>query len=91
MHGLIVEMLTILWQWSFEASNGHIVQVPKWAPGVIGQQPKIEHGDAFQYVSCVDLPTDLGVMTGALRLLNCSDSTWIEADVAPCRLRPFRG
>ena len=48
--------------------------------GVIGRQPEIDPGEAFQYVSFCPLPTPTGNMRGTY-LLQSSDQDSIEAKV----------
>lgn len=39
-------------------------------PGVVGEQPTLQPGDAFQYTSGCPLPTSSGDMRGAYQMLN---------------------
>ncbi len=60
-HGLeTVQLLTR--HWAITDGDGHIEHVD--GPGVIGQQPLIEPGGAFDYVSGCPLATTSGTMQG---------------------------
>ena len=37
-------------------------------PGVVGEQPRLEPGDAFEYISRVPLSTPSGIMTGSYQM-----------------------
>jgi ApaG protein len=37
-------------------------------PGVVGEQPRLEPGDAFEYISHVPLTTPSGIMTGSYQM-----------------------
>ena len=39
-------------------------------PGVVGEQPRLEPGDAFEYTSYVPLTTPSGIMTGSYQMEN---------------------
>lgn len=53
-------------------------------PGVIGQQPKLAPGESFEYTSFCPLPTPMGFMEGAYRMI---DEAGQEFDV---EIKPFR-
>jgi ApaG protein len=48
--------------WHIKDSNGSYREVE--GEGVVGQQPVVEPGDSYQYVSACNLRTDLGTMWG---------------------------
>ncbi|MFY9876466.1 MAG: ApaG domain, partial [Rhodomicrobium sp.] len=37
-------------------------------PGVVGEQPRLEPGDAFEYTSGVPLTTPSGIMSGSYQM-----------------------
>ena len=37
-------------------------------PGVVGEQPRLDPGDAFEYTSYVPLTTPSGIMTGSYQM-----------------------
>lgn len=41
--------------------------------GVVGEQPVIEPGDQYEYISGCDLKTDFGKMYGTYLMENCND------------------
>lgn len=54
-------------------------------PGVIGEQPVLEPGEAFQYTSGCPLPTSFGSMHGTYRMVTEHGETF-EAEIAPFTL-----
>ena len=50
--------------------------------GVVGQQPRLEAGEAFEYTSFCILKTPHGSMRGAYRMVR-ADGTSFEARIAP--------
>lgn len=48
--------------WHIIDSNGDVREVE--GEGVVGQQPSIEPGDSYQYVSSCNLSSDMGKMYG---------------------------
>ena len=57
--------------------NRHIVE----GPGVVGQQPRLEPGQSFEYSSYCPLKTAWGTMEGTFHLRR-DDSTTFDARVA---------
>lgn len=55
-----VQLLTRYWR--ITDSTGHTHEVR--GPGVIGEQPVLKPGEAFEYTSGTPLPTPSGIMTG---------------------------
>ena len=49
--------------WIISDSWGHVREVR--GPGVVGEQPRIEPGQAFEYTSFCPLPTTQGSMRGS--------------------------
>jgi ApaG protein len=54
-------------------------------PGVVGEQPLLNQGEAFTYTSACILETPLGVMRGTYQMLNQGGSTF-TAQIAPFTL-----
>ena len=48
----------------WQITNGFGQTTVVEGPGVVGEQPEIEPGDAFQYTSYCPLPTEHGTMQG---------------------------
>jgi ApaG protein len=58
-------------------------------PGVVGEQPILEPGEEFEYTSYCPLPTAVGAMQGAYRMVTKSGQQF-EAEIAPFTLAmPF--
>ena len=70
-------------KWVITDANGEIEQVE--GPGVVGQQPVLEPGQAFEYTSFCPLKTPLGWMRGAYRMVT-ADGEGFDAAVAPFSL-----
>jgi ApaG protein len=54
-------------------------------PGVVGEQPLIAPGAAFEYTSFCPLPTSYGTMHGAYRMVRPGGDAF-EAEIAPFTL-----
>lgn len=54
-------------------------------PGVIGQQPKLDPGEAFQYTSGCPLSTPVGTMHGSYQMVTSTGETF-DAFIEPFRL-----
>lgn len=54
--------------WQIFDSNGTVREIE--GDGVIGQQPVLEPGDSFQYVSGANIKTDMGRMVGKYQMEN---------------------
>ena len=66
--------------WHITDASGRIQEVR--GPGVVGAQPVIEPGQAFEYTSGCPLPTASGAMTGRYQMLAASGEAF-EADIPP--------
>ena len=53
--------------WTITDGNGHVQHVH--GPGVVGEQPLLDPGDAFEYTSGTPLETPSGFMTGILHMV----------------------
>ena len=65
--------------WTIVDGTGHTEEVH--GPGVVGEQPILESGQAFEYTSGCPLPTPFGSMTGIFDMQR-ADGTRFEAEVA---------
>jgi ApaG protein len=73
--------------WVITDGEGHVEEVR--GPGVIGEQPVLEPGESFHYVSACPLRTRFGTMQGSF-LMTTDDGRQFEAEVAPFALaEPF--
>jgi ApaG protein len=65
--------------WTIIDGTGHTEEVH--GPGVVGEQPVLESGQAFEYTSGCPLPTPFGSMAGSFDMQR-ADGTRFEAEVA---------
>lgn len=70
--------------WLITDGDGNVEVVE--GPGVIGQQPHIEPGGAFDYVSGCPLPTSSGTMQGHYRMTGSGGSFDVTIPMFPLRL-----
>lgn len=49
-------------------------------PGVVGEQPRLEPGESFQYTSACPLPTPLGSMRGSYQMVR-DDGRAFDAEI----------
>lgn len=54
--------------WRITDALGRVVEVR--GEGVVGEQPRLEPGEAFQYTSGTPLPTPTGIMAGSYEMVN---------------------
>jgi ApaG protein len=52
--------------WRITNARGELHEVR--GPGVVGEQPRLEPGDAFEYTSYVPLTTPSGIMAGSYQM-----------------------
>ena len=52
--------------WQITDSRGHVAEVE--GPGVVGEQPVLKPGEAFEYTSGTPLPTPSGIMVGTYEM-----------------------
>lgn len=64
--------------WIITDARGQVREVD--GEGVVGQQPHLEPGEAFEYTSGAVLETDIGTMRGSYRML-AEDGTPFEAPI----------
>jgi len=69
--------------WHITDANGEVQQVR--GDGVIGQQPVLQPGEAFEYTSACPLHTAFGTMHGTYTMAD-EDSARFEVRIAPFAL-----
>jgi len=70
-------------EWIITDANGESQRVQ--GPGVVGEQPVLAPGEAFEYTSFCPLSTAVGTMQGSYRMV-CPDGSSFEAEIAPFSL-----
>jgi ApaG protein len=55
-------------------------------PGVVGEQPLIRPGEAFEYTSSCPLRTAHGTMHGSYQMVRPHDASTFDAEIAPFAL-----
>lgn len=76
-----VQLLTR--HWIITDGTGHIEEVR--GPGVVGKQPTLKPGEAFEYTSGCPLSTPFGVMEGTYQMVTQSGDRF-DAKIAPFTL-----
>lgn len=69
--------------WVITDAHGKMEEVR--GPGVVGEQPVLRPGAAFEYTSGCPLHTEFGTMHGTYLMRN-ADGTEFSAEIAPFRL-----
>jgi ApaG protein len=64
--------------WIITDANQHVDEVR--GPGVVGEQPHLEPGEAFEYTSGCPLPTPFGSMRGSYQC-KADDGTTFEVSI----------
>ena len=70
-------------EWIITDANGDAQRVQ--GPGVVGEQPVLAPGEAFEYTSFCPLSTAVGTMHGSYHMVR-PDGSSFEAEVAPFSL-----
>lgn len=70
--------------WTITDGTGNVEEVR--GPGVVGEQPLLQPGTAFEYTSGCPLPTPFGSMTGTYQMLTDAGRRF-DAEIAPFALR----
>jgi len=70
-------------EWIITDGNGNVERVE--GPGVVGEQPRLEPGDSFEYTSFCPLTTPFGTMHGAYQMKTDEGETF-DAEIAPFSL-----
>jgi ApaG protein len=76
-----VQLLTR--HWLITDDTGRVEEVR--GPGVVGQQPRLEPGESFEYTSGCPLPTSSGQMEGTYQMVSESGETF-DVKIAPFTL-----
>ncbi len=76
-----VQLLTR--HWIITDGNGHVEEVR--GPGVVGEQPILAPGEAFEYTSGCPLTTEVGKMEGTYQMITNSGRQF-DAAIAPFTL-----
>ena len=71
-------------RWIITDAAGKVDEVE--GPGVVGETPKVEPGEAFQYTSGCILKTPRGTMHGSYQMVR-EDGERLEARIAPFALK----
>jgi ApaG protein len=69
--------------WVIRSADGEVREVE--GPGVVGEEPRLEPGDSFRYVSGCPLATPFGTMEGTYTLER-DDGSSFEARIPQFRL-----
>jgi ApaG protein len=69
--------------WIITNSDGASEEVQ--GPGVVGEQPRLEPGESFEYTSFCPLTTPVGVMHGTYQMVT-DDGDAFDATIAPFTL-----
>jgi len=70
-------------EWIITDADGHVERVK--GPGVVGEQPILEPGQAFEYSSFCPLHTSIGSMEGAYQMVSAGGARF-DAVIAPFSL-----
>jgi len=70
--------------WIIIDARGRVEEVR--GPGVVGKQPLLRPGEAFEYTSSCPLRTSHGSMHGTYRMIRPHDATTFDAEIAPFAL-----
>ena len=70
-------------EWFITDANGETQRVQ--GPGVVGEQPVLGPGEAFEYTSFCPLTTPVGAMQGSYRMVLGSGESF-DAEIAPFSL-----
>jgi len=79
----VVQLVTR--HWIITDADGRVEEVR--GPGVVGETPVLQPGDAFAYTSACPLRTPVGTMHGTYQMLYPEDERpGFDAEIAPFRL-----
>lgn len=70
-------------RWVITDSDGNVEVVE--GPGVVGEQPLLAPGEAFEYTSFCPLPTAVGTMQGTYQMVSAAGELF-AAEIAPFTL-----
>ena len=69
--------------WIITDASGHVEEVK--GPGVVGQQPVLAPGEAFEYTSGCPLTSPFGMMQGTYQMVN-QDGEQFDVEIAQFQL-----
>ncbi len=69
--------------WIITDGTGRVQEVR--GPGVVGEQPRLQPGEEFEYTSACPLPTEVGSMHGTYQMVTDSDEHF-DACIEPFTL-----
>jgi ApaG protein len=69
--------------WVISDGEGHMEHVR--GPGVVGEQPVLQPGEAFEYTSFCPLRTPIGSMQGTYQMVTAGGTSF-DAEIAPFSL-----
>ena len=73
--------------WVITDATGHVEQVR--GPGTVGEQPRLEPGEGFEYTSACPLRTPFGTMHGTYQMTSDGGESF-DVEIAPFALsEPF--
>ena len=64
--------------WKITDALGRVQEV--WGDGVVGEQPRLQPGESFEYTSGTPLPTSSGIM-GGFYIMEKKDGEKIEIEI----------
>lgn len=70
-------------EWIITDGDGHVERVQ--GPGVVGEFPRLDPGESFEYTSFCPLPTSMGTMHGCYTMRTSAGETF-EAQIEPFTL-----
>jgi ApaG protein len=70
--------------WVIIDGRGRVEEVR--GPGVVGEQPLLRPGEAFEYTSSCPLRTAHGTMHGSYQMVRPDDASRFDAEIAPFAL-----
>jgi ApaG protein len=70
--------------WIATDANGRVEEVK--GPGVVGEQPVLSSGEAFQYTSRWILKTPSGVLRGTYQMVTVEGGVHFDIEIAPFAL-----
>ena len=78
--------------WTIENADGsEHASVPRGSPGVVGQTPVLESGQAFEYASGTTFSQPGGSISGCFQFVRVADQAKFDVEVAPFVCRPPEG
>lgn len=87
LSGVPVQLLTR--HWYIVDSNGSNREVE--GEGVVGEQPMIEPGESYQYVSAANLQSEIGKMYGTYNMVSLYDKKGFTVNIPEFQLvAPFK-